>query len=119
MTRAIEINLGSKVSIVGDDGPPCWIGKSYVTGTLSKHLVVEQYLAPWTRQGTERMWDLVALIELDEQLEVPADLVPEGLPLERSSTGHRLVNKLLLVQRYPELPWADGCTCQRRGTGYG
>lgn len=107
--RMTKIKPGTIVSVIGDDGPPPWYGDYYVRGVLSAYMVLEQYLTPWTRQEAERTWDVGALVKLSVPLKIPENLIEGDLVHKCTENNDYVIDVMLLIQRYPDLAWADDC----------
>ena len=96
--RQLRIEPGTLIGLVGDyDVPSRWSNNTQVRGVLSRYLVVERHHTPWKKKG-ERVWDAAAIVLLT-------------IPLKTISIESEecLVNELLLIQRYPDSPWENGC----------
>lgn len=92
--RELKIKPGTLLGLIGDyNWPSFWSKGVQVKGVLESYLVVEQDYTIGEKRRVFR-WDAAALVSLDA-------------PLETVHVGGEecTVSKLLLIQRYPDLPW--------------
>jgi hypothetical protein len=94
--RELKIEPGTLLGFIGDyNAPSRWSRGKQVKGVLASYWVVEQDYTLGTDRGVFK-WDAAVLVSLDA-------------PLETVHIGNEecTVSELLLIQRYPDLPW-DG-----------
>ncbi len=105
--RAIKIEPGSPICVMGEDGPHPWLGGPYVDGILTKYLTLEHYLWSTYDQRPKPNWDVAAWVSLSAPLEI---IAKDAWPLPARiviTTECYWIQEMLVIQRYPDLPWED------------
>ncbi len=105
--RAIKIEPGSPVCVMGEDGPYPWRAGPYVNGILTKYLTLEHYAGPAYRELPKPHWDIVAWVSLSAPLEI---IAKDAWPLPARiviTTESYWIQEMVVIQRYPDLPWEE------------
>lgn len=90
--RELSIKPQARIGLYGDhDSPSIWSNNKQIFGYLQNYIVVQQF------HPRDRYWDAGSIVMLENPL-----------PHFENDGDKTVFNRLLLLQRYPNLPWDDG-----------